>query len=310
MTIVRNAAAWLVSCVVGLALVHAEPGRAVAGPDQWTDVVAPYIHLAAAASPAAGPLSTVFLIRSTKGQPIQVRVQCFNDAAQFIGPSPQPVTVAPVAHQTLMATVDAPPLNLTSHPAFTGLGWCYFSSEDRFAVDVAWGIYGGPPGTPGFNGAPDATSGRMFSSSASVGVAIAGGQTTVAEGGTLPAGPAVPGIGNVPLYLRGNWFDALVLVNPTASSAEITIDVRNCADCNPAPPPTTLVVPLPPRGMGTVILSDLPGGGDGTATVSTGTTCCFLGWHWAINPTTRQAIFRELTLDRNATRSLGPADRP
>ncbi len=63
MTMVKKTAPWLAS--IGLALSLAQggflivPALAIAGPDVSTDIVAPYVHLAAAIPPATGPLTTV-----------------------------------------------------------------------------------------------------------------------------------------------------------------------------------------------------------------------------------------------------------
>jgi hypothetical protein len=311
MTVLKSAGPWLVSLVLAFGLVPGGvgigPTPATAGPDLWTEVVAPYVHLPVAIAPATGPLSTIFLIRSPKAALVPVQVQCFNNFSQFVGPSPQPAFVDLAPLQTFMLTPD----DLTSNPNFTGVGWCYFSSADKFSVDVAWGLYGGPRGTTGFDGLPDFTDMRMFSLNSSVGVAVAVGQATVAGGGQAITGAPIPGVGNVPLWVGGNWVDVLVLVNPTASSGSVSVDVFNCAGCSPMPAPTTVPVPLPARGMGLVFLSNFAGAfPNGNATISSGATCCFVGWHWAINPTTRQAMFREVSLDRGTTRFLLPADRP
>lgn len=315
MTMLRRTASWLASIGLALGLVQGGiligPWPAIAGPDLATDVVAPYVHLPASIPPAPGPLSTVFLIRSPKATPVNVRVQCFNNASQFVGPSPQPAFLSIATFQTFTMTPDSPSpsFDLTSSPNFTGIGWCYFSSNDKFSVEVAWGLFPGPPGTVAFNGLPDFTHLRLFSSNNSVGVGIAVGQATVA--GAAGAAVVIPGVGNVPLWLGGNWFDVLVLLNPTASNGQVTVDVFNCAGCSPLPAPAPVVVPLPARGMGLVLLSAFAGVFvNGNATITSGGTCCFTGWHWAINVTTHQAIFREVTLDRDTTRFLTPADRP
>jgi hypothetical protein len=287
------------------------PARAWAGPDEATDVVAPYVHLPIAIAPATGPFSTVFMIRSTRTAPVQVQVTCFNDASEPVGPVPQPRFLDIAQHQTYSLTPDQPaPLGIASHPNFTGLGFCYFSSTDKFSVDVVWGFSGGPVVNP-LDGLPDSPSMRMFSSNASVGVAVAVGQATVAGGIPGVTGLQISGVGGVPIWVGGNWVDVLVLVNPTASSGLAFVDVFACAGCSPMAAPLTVTVPLPPRGMGLVPLSSFAGGfPDGNATIRSGGTCCFVGWHWALNPTTRQALFREVPLDRDTTRFLSVTDRP
>lgn len=316
MTMLRRTASWLASIGFALGLVQGGvligPSPAVAGSDLATDVVAPYLHLPTSIPPALGPLSTVFLIRSPKAAPVDVRVQCFNNASQFVGPASQGGFLNIATFQTFTMTPDSPfpSFDLTRSPSFTGIGWCYFSSNDKFSVEVAWGLFPGPPGTVAFNGLPDFTHLRMFSSNNSVGVGIAVGQATVAGAG--PEIVPIPGVGNVPLWVGGNWIDVLVLVNPTASNGQVTVDVFDCQGCSPMPAPTPVKVPLLARGMGLVFLSNFVGPfpNGGNATINSGGTCCFTGWHWAINVTTHQAIFREITLDRDTTRFLTPADRP
>ena len=296
-----------IALALGFVLLSLTP--AAAGPDLSTDVVAPYVHVPLPVPPALGPMSTVFFIRSPKAAPVQVRVQCFNHLAQFVGPTPQPRFVDLNMFQTFAVTPDLPH-NLAASPLFTGLGWCYFSSSDKFSVDVAWAVLPGPPGTLTFNGLADFTNFRLFSSNNSVGVAVGVGQAMVV-GGLHTTGPPTPGVGDVPVWTGGNWIDYLVLVNPTASSGTATVNVINCAGCSPASAPTPVVVPLPARGMGVVLLSAFSGAfPNGNATISSGTTCCFTGWHWAINLTTHQAVFREIALDRDTARLLNATDRP
>ena len=186
-----------------------------------------------------------------------------------------------------------------------------FSSSDKFSVDVAWAVLPGPLGTLTFNGLADLTNFRLFSSNNSVGVAVAVGQAMVAGAVPTVTGLPAPGVGNVPVWTEGNWIDYLVLLNPTASSGQVTVDVINCAGCSAPGPPTPVVVPLPARGMGFVALSTFVNPFfNGNATITSGQTCCFTGWHWAINLTTHQAVFREIALDRDTARLLTPADRP
>jgi hypothetical protein len=298
-------------------LIVLAPTPAVAGPDEATDIVAPYVHLPVAIAPATGPLSTVFMVRASKVASVQVFVKCFNDASQFVGPpvagAPGPFALNITQYQTFVFTPDGSgPSNISAHPLFTGIGWCYFSSADKFSVEVAWGLYGGPRGTIGFDGLPDHSEMRMFSSNASVGVAVAVGQAMVSGGSPAVAGPPISGVGNVPLWVTGNWVDALVLVNPTAVGGQVTVDLSVCATCSFNPPTASLVVPLPARGMGIVMLSNFYTGTfpHGNATIRSGLTCCFVGWHWALNPTTHQALFREVSLDRDTTRFLAGTDRP
>ena len=90
------------------------------------------------------------------------------------------------------------------------------------------------------------------------------------------------------------------------------MNVFNCASCNPMPAPTAVAVSLPARGMGLVFLSNFvtvsfP---EGNATVDSTGHCCVQGWHWALNPVSRQVVFREVAFDRDGTRFLGATDRP
>jgi hypothetical protein len=304
--------AWLPSIVLVLGLfsgVLSGLAPAVAGPEVWTDVVAPYVHLPASLGPAPGPFTTVFLIRSPKVGPASVTIKCFNQSSQPVGPSSPTVSLA--ASQTFIsaAATTFAPTDLSSSPNFTGIGWCYFSSVDKFSVEVAWGFF---PTSALVVGGKIANGNEieLFRSNNSVGLAIANGQTVVA--GAIAGTAVIPGVGNVPLWTGGNWLDILILVNPTLVSGQVTVNVFNCAACNPMSAPTPVTVSLPARGLGLVVLSSFATVSfpEGNATINSGSTCCFVGWHWALDPTSRQVIFRDVALDRDTTRSLGLTDRP
>ena len=307
----RRPSTGMVTCgVLALCLGLSWPAVVRGAPTQSTDIAAPYVHVPVAIAGATGPLSTLFIIRSTattpvpggSGESVDVLVTCFNDHSQPVG---SPVGVSVAINQSFVYTPDGG--GFTTSPSFTGAGWCYFAriQGGTFAVEVVWGIYGGPPGAPRFDGLPDFTPLRMLSSNASRAVAAATGQTSVA------GGPST-GVGNLPHWAGGNWLDALILVNPTASAATVAVDVFRCAGCNPVPAVTTLTVPLAPRGMAFVILSNFVGGSifDGNATIRSGSTCCFMAWNWAVNVFTFQAVFHDVPLDVIGSRVLGLADRP
>ena len=71
--VLKRTASWLASIGFALGLAQGNvliaPDLAIAGPDLATDVVAPYVHLPTSISPGAGPLTTVFWIRSPKPVP-------------------------------------------------------------------------------------------------------------------------------------------------------------------------------------------------------------------------------------------------
>jgi hypothetical protein len=307
-----RAASWSTSLVLAFGLFSAVlvgAGPAVAGPEVSTDVVAPYVHLPVSLGSAPGPFTTVFLIRSPRVATVSVTIKCFNQSSQPVGPSSPTVSLA--ASQTFIsaAATTFAPSDLSSSPNFTGIGWCYFSSVDKFSVEVAWGFFP----TAALVAGGKITNGNeieLFRSNSSVGLAIANGQTVVA--GVIAGTTVIPGVGNVPLWTGGNWLDILILVNPTTVSGQVTVNVFTCAACNPMPAPTPVTVSLPARGLGFVVLSSFATVAfpEGNATITSNSTCCFLGWHWALDPTSHQVVFREVALDRDTTRPLSLADRP
>ena len=284
---------------------------AYAAPNDTTDIVAPYVHfpLGEPVGGAAGPLTTLFIIRSTSTTPVPplglglvVKVTCFNDQSAVISA----LSGASVRIGQSFVITPEPDSSLipTTHPSFTGVGWCYFAQVEggTFAVDVVWGIYGGPRGEPTFDGLPDFTELRMFRSNTARAIASASGQSHVAD--------AIQGRGNVPLWFGGNWLDVLVLVNPGTSSTQAFVDVSQCSDgCDT---PFETMVPLPARGMRLLLLSSFanPPLFEGSATIRIGQACCITGWQWRVNVTTLQATLNDVPLAAGATRTLSLGDRP
>ncbi len=203
-------------------------------------------------------------------------MKCFNDLSQPVGPSNPNLSLAMFQTFALAPVSTFAPLDLSSSPNFTGRGWFYFSSADKFSVEVAWGLW---PNTAVLSSGKVVGGNELelFRSGSSVGVGIAVGQSMVA--GATGTVAVIPGVGNVPLWLGafgGSRFDALILVNPTAVSGQVTVNVFDCAECSPMQAPTPVTVPLPGRGMGFVFLSTFgtvpfP---EGNASINSGATCC------------------------------------
>lgn len=277
---------------------------AVAGPDESTDLAAPYLHIPVAIPGATGPFSTVFYVSSTTAVANTiVNVKCFNDQFQRVGPAAGTNVMLTAFDVNAVTPVS---LGLTLDPLFNGLGWCYFArivGDDDVAVAFAWGIQGTNPGTP-------PALHPLFGSNASRAISTGTAQAAVSDQDA-----------NVPFWVGGpSWQTFIVLVNPTPTSyGPLFVDVFGTSGELLG---TTSGDTLSSRDLDVYNLAGF-GGTQGNADVRSGIPECanfgsncsrgFMGWVFGLNFVSLEAFTYNLPLDKDDVFFAGlldPTDRP
>lgn len=189
--------------LIGLGLLGITP-LALANSNESSDVVAPYLHIAAATATATGPYTTHLLVSSRESaSPVNVTVKCYNDSSQRVGPAAG--TTFPVAFHG-MVVVSPISLGLTTDGLFTGIGWCYFHSNSTFDIAVGF-LMGVSEGN------------NLITTNNSVGIVADTAQSTVSTNDA-----------NIPYWTNeGSWVTYLLALNPTATARTMTVGVYNAA---------------------------------------------------------------------------------
>ncbi len=258
--------------------------------NQGSDLVAPYGHFAYAGGGAPGPWSTVYLISEVKGVARTVIVKCYNDGAVRVGPAAG-TTVSLSAFDMDFFTPES--LGITTDPAFTGFGWCYFAVGagdtvfDHAAVSVGTGIRGIAGNT------------TLFGSDNSHGMAMDTAQHMVTTNS-----------GVIPFWTKqGSWNSYILALNPTTTSRSLTVNVYN--DSGGLQGTWTGIVGLGARDLDFASLPDAVGATAlfGNADVSVSGRG-FVGWMAGFNPVSNETFLYAVPLSRNWTSELVAADRP
>ncbi len=284
---------WTLS-VLGSALIFLGSGALARGTEstdvrtqpqnnaQGSDLVAPYAHFVASGGGAAGPWSTTFLVSNMAATSKTVTIKCYNDASVRIGPVAG-TSVFLGAYNWDFFTPEA--LGLTTAPAFTGFGWCYFAtSNNTVAVGVATGIRG-VAGDP-----------SIFGNNSSRAIAMDAAQAMVTTA-----------YSNLPFWTKqANWASYLVSLNPTTTSRTLTVNVYDGA----AVLRGTSSPPLSARDMNLLEISTL----GGTATFGGAEVLIdgrgFVGWVAGFNSASQELFFYGVPLFDGTTSSLVAGDRP
>jgi len=182
-----------------------------ANPNEGRSLVAPYVHVLASAPGIAGPYSTDFHVSATTGIATNVNVKCFNEFSARIGlAAGTNIFLNSGTHD--MDIISPVTLGLTTDPAFTARGWCWFEfvSGNDFAVSVAMGFGNGQ--------------GNIFTNNNSRLISMDTALASVSEQDA-----------NVPYWTRtgggestgGGWETYLLALNPTTTSFTLTVNVYN-----------------------------------------------------------------------------------
>ena len=278
---------FLVWAVAAVTLVSFGATGAWAGANEATDLASIYAHVPAAT------FTTVFYMSNTTDATINVNVKCYNDGAIRVGPVPG-TNVNLAAFDVDIH--DAVSLGLTADINFTGLGWCYFTTNSGsadIAITVVMGLQGGSP-VPG--GLPN-----LLASNSSAGIGASSAQAQVTDDDA-----------NAPMWLGQNWASFLFIVGPRAtSSGNLTVNVYN----NVATLVGTQTVSLAGRDMDLFTLPNFvnPAAVHGNVDVTRETVNAnggYMGWMYIINKVSLEGILYDLPQDVDDVHSLGPADRP
>lgn len=249
---------------------------------QGSDLVAPYAHFAFSGGGAAGPWSTVYLVSNMAATSKTATIKCYNDTSVRIGPAAG-TSVFLSAYNLSFFTPEA--LGLTTDPAFTGFGWCYFAtSNNTIAVGVGTGVRG-IAGNP-----------TIFGSNNSRAIAMDAAQAMVTTA-----------FSNLPFWTKqASWASYLVSINPTTTSRTLTVNVYDDAAVlrgNTTPP-------LSARDMNLLEISAL----GGTATFGGAEVLIsnrgFVGWVAGFNSASMELFFYGVPLFDGTTSFLEVGDRP
>jgi hypothetical protein len=261
--------------------------RAAAGPNETTDLVAMYAHIAVGVGGATGPFTTVFYLSNGLPETVVVNVKCFNEIGQRVGPGAGDNVIL-IAFESEVRTPVT--LGLTTDPNFTGLGFCYFAGNgEDFAVTFALGIQGDDAAGPVH---------PLLASRASLAIGASPAQAMVSNDDAL-----------APLWLAGDWATFMIIVVPTGIIQEgFTVDTYTRTGGFVASDTRTLVarsvalynvsanVGVERHGMVNISKSVLARG--------------YMGWVYAVNGVSFQALLYDIAMDKDDVSALGAADRP
>jgi hypothetical protein len=257
------------------------------------DVVAPYARFGLGIGSASGPLDTHYLVSNTSGTDTVVNVKCYNDGGSRVGPAGGTNINLGSGVDKDMDVTSPSGLGLTSHPNYTGLGWCYFShvSGDDFAVSYIIGV---------------SQNGNLITSNNPVGLMS---DTAVSQ--------ITDDDANIPYWTdESSWNTYFLALNPTSTGRTFqTQFYRENA---------TLIGTWTGEGIlggrdldFAAVHNAVPAtaGGWGFADVDIDPSTSsarpgFVGWIVGFNPTTGQAFMYAVPLDVDDVVQLGPSDRP
>lgn len=257
-------------------------------PDTWANgnrsrnLVAPYAHFVASASPATGPFTTHYLISNMRPAAITVNVKCYSDgAAVRVGPAAG--TNFNIASHAI-AFADPVTLGLTTDPSYTGFGWCYFAGTDYFAVGFVTGY------------------------------SVGGNLITNNNARSIMSGTAEhfvsTNLAGIPYWTsESSWETFMLAINPTTTTRTLNVDAYN----NGGTLIGTWTTPLQARDLDYGILAALVGvpafGGWGNADISVSGRG-FVGWVAGLNSFSLQAFIVPVSLSDIWLSELTDADRP
>lgn len=286
--VARSTLSALLGLVLTAVLLPLSPAWAIGG-NESTDVVAPYGHINMAAGSASGPLTTHYLISNTTALGTTVNVKCYNDQIVRVGPAlGTDVTLGAFA----MEPWSPVSLGLTSDPAFTGLGFCYFaSSNDDIAVSFLVGISEGN---------------NLITTNDSVAITADTAQSMVTDDDA-----------NIPYWTEeGSWDTYVLLVSPRAVGANVDMDVYNAAGTLLGTWSAPGTPGLAPRDLDMAsIVGELPATAGGWGHADLGVSSFpigfgYMGWVVGLNNTSLQAFMYPIPLDTDDTTVLSGSDRP
>jgi len=270
------------------AIVFGWSSLASANGNENTDVVAPYAYLPGVAiPPATGPYTTHYHISSNTGLNTTVNVKCYNSTFNRVGPAggtAVDLTGGPAPGHDIDVW-NPVSLGLTTDPDFDGFGWCYFAgtSGDDFAVTFLAG---------------SSVSNTLINTNNSRVMAIGTAQGSVTDDDA-----------NIPYWTReGGWDTYVLLLNPTAASAGVSVDIYDSTATLQDTYSTTLSArDLDFFNMKARTMSANWGNADINRTSGTGE---YVSWVSGLNPTSGQAFLYDTPLDKDDIRALVPGDRP
>ena len=254
-----------------------------AGPNESTDLVAPYGHFPAAVGSATGPFTTHYLISNTTSNSTTVNVKCYNDITARVGPAAG-INVSLGSFDMDVYTPIS--LGLTTDPAYTGYGWCYFARTvgDDVAVTFIAGI------SVGNNLITTDDSKILMSDTAQ-------SMTTDQDA-------------NIPYWTKeGSWNTHLLALNPTATARTFTMDVYNASGVLQG----TDSLVLSARDLDFISIPDAVGAtgyGNADIGISGPLGHGFVGWVAGVNYTSLQGFIYPVPLDKDDASLLVSGDRP
>lgn len=273
--------------LIGVGLMGVVPA-AQANAGEAQDLVAPYGHFPLAFGPAPGPYTTHYLISSTSGVASTVNVKCYNDTGSRVGAAGGFSVGLGVGFD--MDVHDPVTLGLTTDPAYSGFGWCYFAvtSGDDVAVTFLVG---------------DSVGGNLITTNNSRFVASGTAQSQVTDDDA-----------NIPYWTReGSWDTYIVALNPTASSGHtLTVNIYDSASNFQTS--WSGDFGLGARDLDLTSVSALaPAAFFGNADVDIGSGSSdrgFVGWVSGLNFNSGQAFLYNIPLDKDDLSNLIAGDRP
>ncbi len=286
----RNRLSALFGLALAVVLLPLSP--AWASGNEATDLVAPYGHFDMAAGTASGPLTTHYLISNTTSSVSPVKIKCYNDQIERVGPAAGTTITLNAFEMEVWSPIS---LGLTSDAEYTGLGFCYFASTAVFADDIAVSFLVGI--SEGNN---------LITTNDAVAITADTAQSNVSDDDA-----------NIPYWTEeGSWDTYVLLVSPKATGADLDMDVYNTAGTLMGTWSAPGFPGLAPRDLDMASLSgEIPAtaGGYGHADLDASSAPAgfgYMGWVIGLNNTSLQAFMYPIPLDTDDTTSLTDSDRP
>jgi len=259
--------------------------------NEGRDLVAPYGRFGLTFG-TGNLLDTHYLVSNTSGQDTVVNVKCYNDGSARVGPTGGTNINLGSGVGKDMDVVSPSFLGLTSHPSYTGLGWCYFRhvSGDDFAVSYLIGV---------------SRNGNLITSN------LANGLMSDTAQGYVTDDDA-----NIPYWTgEGNWRTYVLALNPTTTGQPLTVQFYN-ATANLLGTWTGDGI-LGSRDLDfSSVINAVPATGTqwGFADVDIGSGNSakrgFVGWIVGLNTSTVEAFMYPIPVDEDDVSQLGSGDRP
>lgn len=275
--------------LLGLALLAVlfPHSPAWANNNEAEDLAAPYGYMPIVVGDTPGPLTTHYLISNGDTSAATVKVTCYNDVIQRVGPAAGTTITLTAFGMEVWSPVT---LGLTTDLNFTGLGFCYF------AVTA-----GGPEIAVAFL----------------VGISDNENLITTNKSLAMMSDTAQGQVGgsdaNIPYWTNeGSWETFILPINPTGVGTDLTLNVYTPGGAvlgtwnSPGTPD------LEPRDLDFASISGVvpaAAGLYGIADIDT-TDSKFMGWMLGWNSWSLQAFMYPVPLDSDSTTSLDSGDRP